>query len=155
MNIDCADLLFSEDFELNSGNYCLFSMPEELLAQLEADQPIELQELNGMTYVSGSDNIYEVNKVEISNSMLVTEKTPENDLMVKSIQQSFFCFDKVITDSGAMIEYLTTNSIKKGDPNEKEELRMATLLSKFLISETNLKKVFLLSILTHLGVLEA
>ena len=136
-----ADLLFSEDFELNSGNYCLFSMPEELLSQLEANQRIQLQELNGFTYVSGSQNIYEVNKVEISNSMLVSQKTPQNNLEILSIQQSYFCFDKVITDSGSLIDYLTENSIKRGDPNEKEELKLEAILSKFLISWTNLEKV--------------
>jgi len=137
---------FSSSFTEESGEYILLDLPAELRKKLDEERELKIQEHRNDSYIIGDEKLYQVIKFQISNMMLLCEQRPEpvsekEKLVVRSFQQSTLIPTAVRPFSREIMQHLRIHHICRGEPSEKPQLKVETIMNKFVTSEKFLAKV--------------
>lgn len=133
-------ITFQDNFEQRTQDYVLFQLPEDIEERIKKEGKIDIINYNEECFFVGTEKVYLLQKVEISNTLLITE--PKNGgFESKTIKNSFFLAKEETPNYTTIIEYFSLNSVKKGESCFKEEMRIERILEKFPLSYQDLEKV--------------
>lgn len=133
-------ITFEPHFEQSNQDYMLFELPEEIESKLSQEGKLHIKNYNNESYFIGSEKIYLIQKIGISNSLLITQ--PQNDGYIsKTIKNNFLAAKEEAPNISDIIDFLTKNSIKKGENCLKEILKIDTILENFPLTKKDLLQV--------------
>lgn len=137
---------FSPNFVPESSEYMLFEFPTELRNQLKRDGSVQIQEHKNESYILGDDKLYQLQKFQISNLQLVSERAKESTqecerIKVRSFQQAFYIPTLVRPFSRDILIHLKYHYTPDEGNLEKEELSVDHIKSKFVTNDQMLSRI--------------
>jgi len=70
---------FPEGFYEHQQSYVLFELPNELLTNLQEKKSLEIKEKDDELFIVGNDQTFQLEKVDVSNSLMPSDHSSEGD----------------------------------------------------------------------------
>ena len=145
-------ITFGQDFESETNDYTLFELPDDIQDQIEAGDSITIKQYQEDCFFVSKSKIYELERVDISNTLLVSEqvqqasgepsKAEEPKFVTRAIKQFYFSAKECIPQFSDIMGYLLRNAIGEGDYEyRKKELSLKVVFERFVLSSGHLKDV--------------
>lgn len=136
---------FPQDFYDEQQKYVLFELPSDILENLKAGEKIKLQEDNGEIFIIGENDTFQLERIDVSNSLMPAKKTSNGKSITKkkeykilTVTQSHLSPTRISSKTRDLYIYLKKNLIDSHIALSKPELKIDTILKIFIISKREL-----------------